>query len=57
MQKIRLGSFGVRKPLDQIPGVFFIVSAADEIQLAAVTGKSGGFNIKKEKILQLSDPL
>lgn len=57
IQQIFFSRFGIGKPLDQIPGIIFIVGAADQIQLAPVTGETGGFNIKKEKILQFSDPL
>ena len=47
---------GIGKPLDQIPGIILIIGAANQIQLAPVTGKTGGFNIKKEKLIQLSNP-
>ena len=57
IQQIFFSSLGIGKPLDQIPGIILIIGAADQIQLAPVTGETGGFNIKKEKILQLSDPL
>ena len=56
IQQIFFSRLGIGKPLDQIPGIIFIVGAANQIQLAPVTGKTGGFNIKKEKLIQLSNP-
>ena len=57
VKKVFLSCPGIRKPLDQVPDIVFVIGAADQVQLAAVTGKAGGFDIKKEKILQFSDPL
>ena len=56
IQQIFFSRLGISKPLDQIPGIILIIGAANQIQLAPVTGKTGGFNIKKEKLIQLSNP-
>ena len=56
IQQIFFSRLGIGKPLDQIPGIILIIGAANQIQLAPVTGKTGGFNIKKEKLIQLSNP-
>ena len=56
IQQIFFSRLGIGKPLDQIPGIILILGAANQIQLAPVTGKTGGFNIKKEKLIQLSNP-
>ena len=57
IQQIFFSRLGIGKPLDQIPGIILILGAANQIQLAPVTGKTGGFNIKKEKLIQFPDPL
>ena len=56
IQQIFFSRLGIGKPLDQIPGIILIIGAANQIQLEPVTGKTGGFNIKKEKLIQLSNP-
>ena len=56
IQQIFSAALVSAKPLDQIPGIILIIGAANQIQLAPVTGKTGGFNIKKEKLIQLSNP-
>ena len=56
IQQIFFSRLGIGKPLDQIPGIILIIGAANQIQLEPVTGKNGGFNIKKEKLIQLTNP-